>query len=59
MGHWQMVEDVHDARGWVHVSDEVWAIIFDYLEENFNDEKPEPRLPAALQGVGCTQPTLR
>jgi len=29
-------------------------LMFTYMKENFNDTKPEPQIPAELQGQGCT-----
>ncbi len=57
--HWIMVEDVHLGRGWVILSDEDWNTLFKYLESNFNDEKPEPKLPPAFKDAGCTHSTYR
>ncbi len=59
LDHWVMVEDVHLGRGWVILSDEEWNTLFMYLESNFNDREPEPKLPAALKDAGCTHSTYR
>lgn len=59
LDHWMLVEDVHRGRGWVILSDEDWDTLFSYLEQNFNDQKPEPKLPPALQQAGCTHSSFR
>ncbi len=56
VGHWQMVQDVHKTRKWVDLPDDQWNAIFSYLERNFNDQRPEPTFPPALEAAGCTQP---
>lgn len=57
--HWMLVEDVHQGRGWVILSGDDWDTLFRYLENNFNDQKPEPKLPLAFQGAGCTHSSYR
>ena len=59
LDHWVMVEDVHRGRGWVILSEDDWDTLFAYLEINFNDQKPQPKLPSAFQQAGCTHSTLR
>lgn len=58
-GHWQLVRLEHVERGWIDLSDRDMDLLFNYLESNFNDQKPEPVFPAALVDQGCTTPPLR
>ena len=59
LDHWVLVENVHSERGWVILSDGDWRTLFNYLEQNFNDQKPEPALPPAFKDAGCTHSTFR
>lgn len=59
LDHWVLVENVHSGRGWVLLSDEDWRALFNYLEQNFNDRKPEPNLPPAFKDAGCTHSSYR
>jgi hypothetical protein len=59
LDHWVMVEDVHLGRGWVILPDQEWNTLFNYLEKNFNDQKPEPVLPPIFALAGCTHSTFR
>jgi hypothetical protein len=36
------------------MTEEDYDALFNYLEENFNDTKPEPRLPPQLREQGCS-----
>lgn len=57
--HWMMVEEVHSGRGWVVLNDEDWDTLWRYLEDNFNDQKPEPDVPPAFKDAGCTHSAYR
>ncbi len=51
--HWQTIkQDMRDKVS--QVSDQDYDALFAYLEANFNDQKPEPNLPPALQQLGCS-----
>lgn len=41
------------------MSEQDLNLLFGYLQSNFNDQKPEPAIPAALADQGCTTPPLR
>lgn len=55
-GHWLTVENTHRDRIGINLSDRDYGKLFNYLEKNFNDQKPEPVLPPDLLGKGCTTP---
>lgn len=51
--HWQTIKE--DMRDKVSVLDgQDYDALFAYLEVNFNDQMPEPRLPPELQDLGCS-----
>jgi|GEM_PF-2541213 len=51
--HWTTVKATH--RDFVStMSDEDYDLLFSFLAENFNDTKPLPDLPEALESLGCT-----
>ncbi len=52
-GQWANLKNGH-RENVSSVSDADYDALFAYLESNFNDTKPEPKLPASLQGVSCT-----
>lgn len=54
--HWESVKSLHKTSRWVILPDRDYDFLFAYLEANFNDRKPVPDLPPALQGQGCTSP---
>lgn len=54
--HWRGVRLIHNKGLFPALSDEDYQILFDFLVENFNDTKPVPDLPEALQDLGCTRP---
>ena len=52
-GHWQTVKTNHKSQVGA-MSDSDYKTLFDYLEANFNDTKPEPALPAEMKlGITC------
>lgn len=53
VGHWKTVRANHKVRV-PNLSAEDLNILFTYLEENFNDQKPEPNLPPELQQLSCS-----
>ncbi len=36
------------------LSEDDYGTLFAYLSQNFNDTKPEPKLPEQLRQQGCT-----
>jgi hypothetical protein len=50
---WENIKKAHSGRINGSSSGNV-NVMFAYLEQNFNDTKPEPQIPAELQGQGCT-----
>jgi mono/diheme cytochrome c family protein len=51
--HWKNVKHGHEGRV-PGLTDEEYDALFAYLVENFNDTKPEPKLPPLLQQLGCS-----
>ena len=51
--YWQTIKLGHKERV-SSLSDADFDLIFTYLSENFNDKKPVPELPPALQDLGCS-----
>lgn len=52
VGAWQTIKLGHRERV-SGLSDDDYNALFDYLAANFNDKKPAPELPPALQDLGC------
>ena len=51
--HWTTIKATH--RDFVStMGDEDYDLLFSFLAENFNDTKPVPDLPEALESLGCT-----
>lgn len=57
--HWELVKLFHQERHWVVLPDQEYDLLFSYLKANFNESKPVPILPPALEDQGCTTPALR
>ncbi len=54
--HWRAVK--REMRAEVsQLDDDDYEVLFAYLEENFNDQKPEPNLPPELRQLGCNYGT--
>lgn len=51
-GRWDGLLESHAGK----VADEDLKAAFSYLKANFNDEKPEPRVPPEFLQGGCTPP---
>ncbi len=51
--YWQTIKNGHRERV-SSMSDDDYNSLFSYLAENFNDKKPAPELPPALQDLGCS-----
>lgn len=51
-GHWEQIKTGHRDRV-PSLSDADYNTLFTYLGGNFNDIKPEPRLPQELVAQGC------
>ncbi len=51
--YWQTIKNGHRDRV-SSMSDDDYNTLFSYLAENFNDKKPVPELPPALQDLGCS-----
>ncbi len=51
--YWQTIKNGHRERV-SGLSDDDYNALFSYLAENFNDKKPVPELPPALQDLGCS-----
>lgn len=51
--YWQTIKNGHRERV-SSMSDDDYDALFSYLAENFNDKKPVPELPSALQDLGCS-----
>jgi cytochrome c5 len=49
---WEGLQEGHADK----VSDEELKAAFEYLKANFNDEKPEPKVPPDFLQGGCTPP---
>ena len=54
--HWSGVQSNHSKGLFPALSDENYELLFEFLVDNFNDTKPEPKLPEALRDLGCTRP---
>lgn len=52
--HWEQVKLLHKNEHMVDMPSQDYDFLFLYLELNFNDQKPVPDLPPALQNQGCT-----
>ena len=50
---WDNIEKSHKDKLTGYSAKDV-DVMFAYMKENFNDSKPEPQIPAELQGQGCT-----
>ena len=50
---WDSIKESHKDRLTSYNSADVNAM-FNYMKENFNDAKPEPKVPAELLAQGCT-----
>jgi hypothetical protein len=50
---WEVVKEGHKDKLTGRSSADVNAM-FAYLKENFNDSKPEPKIPAEMAQQGCT-----
>ena len=50
---WDNIEKSHKDKLTGYSSKDV-DTMFAYMKTNFNDSKPEPTIPAELQGQGCT-----
>ncbi len=51
--HWQSVKNNHRAMV-TSLSEDDYGTLFAYLSQNFNNTKPEPKLPEQLRQQGCT-----
>lgn len=51
--HWETVK-VDMREKVANINNEDYETLFAYLEENFNDKKPEPNLPPELEPLGCS-----
>lgn len=50
--HWETIKRGHRDKT-PSLSSENYDALFAYLAENFNDTKPEPKLPQQLRDLGC------
>lgn len=50
---WEAVKEGHKDKLTGHTSADVNAM-FSYLKENFNERRPEPKIPAEFVQQGCT-----
>jgi cytochrome c5 len=50
---WDNIEKSHKDKLTSYSPKDV-DVMFTYMKDNFNDSKPEPKIPAELQGQGCT-----
>ncbi len=50
---WESIKKGHKDKLTSHSSGDL-NVMFSYLKENFNDTKPEPRIPAEFLEQGCT-----
>lgn len=56
VSHWETVSATHYEKMNYSLPEQDYNEIFNYLEENFNDRKPEPKLSPDFLGKGCTTP---
>jgi hypothetical protein len=50
---WDAIKEGHKDR-LTSASDADVNAMFEYLKANFNDTKPEPKIPAQFTAQGCT-----